>query len=191
MNYTLKNIVINAMGIALFVVLSLCLQVPVFQNYYLCIGYVAMTVFSYNVGVRSGTIVGTFGVVIYCVIINGMRGMPGWAIGNLVIGIIIGLTFKFTKRLKKPILEIIISSFIAIISTAIAILIVKSFVEYYLYLEPFLVRVASNMYAFIADAFVITISIPIAQRLNPILSKYLKVKDIKSNNTCLKGEKYV
>ena len=191
MNYTLKNIVINAMGIALFVVLSLCLQVPVFQNYYLCIGYVAMTVFSYNVGVRSGTIVGTFGVVIYCVIINGMRGMPGWAIGNLVIGIIIGLTFKFTKRLKKPILEIIISSFIAIISTAIAILIVKSFVEYSLYLEPFLVRVASNMYAFIADAFVITISIPIAQRLNPILSKYLKVKDIKSNNTCLKGEKYV
>ena len=191
MNYTLKNIVINAMGIALFVVLSLCLQVPVFQNYYLCIGYVAMTVFSYNVGVRSGTIVGTFGVVIYCVIINGMRGMPGWAIGNLVIGIIIGLTFKFTKRLKKPILEIIISSFIAIISTAIAILIVKSFVEYSLYLEPFLVRVASNMYAFIADAFVIIISIPIAQRLNPILSKYLKVKDIKSNNTCLKGEKYV
>ena len=29
-----KRLCLNAMGVALFVVLTLCLQVPVFENYY-------------------------------------------------------------------------------------------------------------------------------------------------------------
>ena len=36
---TTRKICITAMGIALFVVLALCLQVPVFENYYLCFGF--------------------------------------------------------------------------------------------------------------------------------------------------------
>ena len=79
----IKRISINAMGIALFVVLSLCLQVPVFQNYYLCLGYVVMTFYCYSISLISGTIVGTLGVILYCLLISGLRGMPGWALGNL------------------------------------------------------------------------------------------------------------
>ena len=33
---------------ALFVVLTMCLQVPVFENYYLCLGYVIMAVCLYS-----------------------------------------------------------------------------------------------------------------------------------------------
>ena len=66
MNQSTKKICITAIGISLFVVLSLCLQVPVFENYYLCLGYVVMTVFCYYFGPLSGMAVGGLGVVFYC-----------------------------------------------------------------------------------------------------------------------------
>ena len=126
---SLKNITVTGMGIALFVVLSMCLRVPVFENYYICLGYVAMTVYCYIVGITSGTIVGTIGVFLYCVLTNGLRGMPGWMAGNLVLGIIMGLCFKLTKKLKKTLVEFIISAIIITLGTAIAILLVKSGIE--------------------------------------------------------------
>lgn len=168
-----KSIANNAMGIALFVVLSLCLQVPVFENYYLCLGYIAMTVYCYVIGTISGTIVGTIGVVLYCLLINGLRGMPGWAVANLLLGIIMGITFKAVKRLKKPLLETIISSIVIMIATAIAMLIVKSSVESFLYSQPFILRCTKNVYAFVADAFVIIISIPICRFLEPKLKEII------------------
>lgn len=173
MEVTVKNIAINAMGIALFVAFSLCLQVPVFENYYLCLGYIVMTVYCYVLGTTSGTIVGTIGVFLYCLLTSGLRGMPGWVMGNLVLGIIMGLTFKYIKKLKKPLLETIISSVIIIIATAIAMLIIKSGVESLLY-EPFLIRFAKNIYAFIADSFVIIVSLPICKILEPKLNKIVK-----------------
>ena len=91
MNITTRKLCLIAMGIALFVISSLCLQVPVFENYYLCLGYVVMTVFCFYFGPLSGMAVGSLGVVLYCLLTSGLRGMPGWAIGNLVIGLAVGL----------------------------------------------------------------------------------------------------
>ena len=173
MSSSTKKLSINAMGVALFVVLSLCLQVPVFENYYLCLGYVVMTVYCYVVGTKSGTVVGTIGVFLYCLLINGLRGMPGWAIGNLVLGIIIGITFKNVKRLKNPVIEIIISSVMIIIGTAFAMLVVKSGIECLLYSQPIWFRAAKNIYAFVADAFIIILSLPICRFLDPKLKKIM------------------
>lgn len=173
MKKTTKLICINAMGIALFVALNLCVQVPVFQNYYLCLGYFAMTAFLYIMGTISGTLVGTLGVILYCVITGGLRGMPGWALGNIVIGIIMGLTFKLVKKLNKPLLEIIISSIIATISVALGMLVVKSGIEQCLYSLPFLIRVATNIYAFVADLVIIIISIPICKVIEPKIKAVL------------------
>ena len=167
MKKTTKLICINAMGIALFVALSLCLQVPVFQNYYLCMGYFVMTAFLYIIGPISGTLVGTFGVILYCVITGGMRGMPGWALGNLVIGIILGLTFKAIKKVKTPLTQIIIAYAVTLFSVALGILVVKSVVECFLYSLPFWVRVSTNIYAFVADAVIIIASIPICDIIEP------------------------
>ena len=55
MNTTTQRITLLAIGTALFVALSMCLQVPVFENYYLCLGYVVMAVYSYSFGTVSGT----------------------------------------------------------------------------------------------------------------------------------------
>ena len=137
---TIRFITNTAIGIALFVVLSLCLQVPIFQNYYLCLGYVVMTIYCYSVGVLSGTLVGTLGVILYCLLISGLRGMPGWTIGNLFLGIVLGLTFIWIKKIKKPIIETVLSILITIVSTAFAMLVIKSSVECLLYSQPFLAR---------------------------------------------------
>ena len=55
MNTATQRITLLAVGTALFVALSMCLQVPVFDNYYLCLGYVVMTVYCYSFGAGMGT----------------------------------------------------------------------------------------------------------------------------------------
>ena len=152
MTLKIKNICITAMGIALFVVLSLCLQVPVFENYYLCLGYVVLTVFCYYYGPLIGATVGASGVILYCLLTNGLRGMPGWALGNLVIGIGVGLICKFTRNMKQRSFRYFLIGISVVICVAIAMLGVKSVTECILYAQPMLLRMTKNMYAFISDS---------------------------------------
>lgn len=172
MTQSIKKTCITAMGIALFVVLSLCLQVPVFENYYLCLGYVVMTVFCYYFGPVSGMTIGSLGVVIYCLLTNGLRGMPGWAIGNLVIGLIVGLVCKFTLNLKSKALRHILIGVAVVASVAVAMLGVKSGVEALLYTQPIVLRAVKNVYAFVADVVVMIASLPICVSLKNIISKH-------------------
>lgn len=168
-----------AMGVALFVVLSLMLQVPVYQNYYVSLGYFVMMAWLYCFGAVDGTIVGTLGVVLYCVITGGMRGMPGWTLGNLVIGIELGCMFMGTKHLYETyksnndaaamaILRVVQILFIAI-ATVFGILIVKSFTEVILYAQPMLVRMTTNAPATIADVITLAAALPVAIGLEKIL----------------------
>ncbi len=171
MNKSIKNMCLTALGIALFVVLSFCLQVPVFENYYLCLGYVAMTLYCYYFGPVSGTTVGVAGVVLYCLLISGLRGMPGWAAGNLVIGLVVGVTCKLTQSLKSEWLRHIIIATAVVLSTAVAIIGVKSLIEMLLYSQPFIFRVAKNFYAFVADSVVMIVSLPICAGLKNVVKK--------------------
>nr|MBQ6242556.1 ECF transporter S component [Lachnospiraceae bacterium] len=174
MKTNLRLLTATAIGIALFVVLSLMLQVPVFQNYYLCLGYVAMAVYCYSFGAFSGTAVGALGVFLYCLITSGMRGMPGWALGNVVIGIGLGLSFARSKKLKPAPLQLAVEAGAIILFTAVGILGVKSLVDSFIRSQPFLVRAGMNMSAFIADAAVLLLSLPICRLLDPYAKKLLK-----------------
>ena len=156
-----KKICYTAMGIALYVVFALCLQVPVFENYYLCLGYVAMMVYCYYFGPASGAAVGFFGVILYCVLTNGLRGMPGWAAGNLVIGLAVGLACTMTKKLENQMMRNLIIAAAIVPATAAGILGIKSVVEVILYAQPMLVRVAKNVYAFVADVVVLMAGLPV------------------------------
>ena len=169
-----KRICFTAMGVALYVVLALCLQVPVFENYYLCLGYVSMMVFCYYFGAISGITVGVLGVVLYCLLINGLRGLPGWTAGNLVIGLTVGLTCSLTKKIENTVLRNTIIVVAIILSTAIGILGVKSIVEVILYAQPMIVRVAKNVYAFVADVVVLMASLPICICLKRTIRKIAK-----------------
>ncbi len=171
MNTTTQRIALLAVGIALFVALSMCLQVPVFENYYLCLGYVVMAVYCYSFGTINGTIAGTLGVVLYCLVINGLRGMPGWALGNIIIGIILGLAFRSTRKMKNLTIRTIINIIAITIGTALGILVVKSITESLLYAQPFVVRSAKNIYAFVADIVVLIVSLPICMTLDHTAKK--------------------
>ncbi len=174
LNSTTKKICVLAMGVALFVVLSLCLQVPLFENYYLCLGYVVMAVYCYSFGPSYGAAIGFFGVILYCLLTNGLRGMPGWAAGNIIIGIFVGITCKRTADMKNVFLRHIIIAFSIIVSVTIAILGMKSLIEYVLYSQPFVIRVANNVFAFVADVFVLIFSLPICYKMNQIIKKFNK-----------------
>ena len=175
MNEKTRKLCITAMGIALFVVTSLCLQVPIFENYYICLGYVIMMVFLYSVGTISGTLVGFLGVILYCICISGLRGMPGWSLGNIVIGILLGLCFKQTKKLEKKYKILAFSLEIAaiIIATTIGIMGIKSIVEYFLYAQPIIIRMASNVYAYVADILTMIMALPLCKLLDKKLQKFL------------------
>lgn len=169
---TTKRLCLTAMGIALFVVLCLCLQVPAFENYYLCLGYVVMMVFCFYFGPFCSVIVGTLGVVIYCLLISGLRGMPGWAAGNIVIALSVSIVCNRTSGIKKRGFRYLLLLGVVVAATAIGILGVKSLVEMVLYAQPFLLRVAKNVYAFIADIVVMAASLPICEKLERIIRKY-------------------
>lgn len=173
MTKTIKNICFTAMGVALYVVLALCLQVPVFENYYLCLGYIAMMVFCYYFGAVSGMTVGVFGVVLYCLLTNGLRGMPGWAVGNLVIGLAVGLTCSFTRKMTNQLLRNTLIAAAIILSTALGILGIKSIVEVILYAQPMVVRMAKNIYAFVADVVVLLAGLPVCNYLKGTMRKLL------------------
>ncbi len=165
----------TAIGAALFVVLALCLQVPVFENYYLCLGYVSMAVCLYSFGTLSGTVVGVLGVVLYCILISGIRGMPGWAAGNLAIGVITGLTFRVTKKMDRKWLQAVLNFFAIAVSTALGILIIKSLTECILYSQPMIIRMGKNVFAFVADIVVLEISLPICMALDRVIRKITKL----------------
>ncbi|MBE5952474.1 MAG: hypothetical protein E7260_12985 [Lachnospiraceae bacterium] len=173
MKNSIKRITINGIGVALFVVLSLCLQVPVFENYYLCLGYVVMAVYCYSAGILSGTFVGTAGVILYCIIINGLRGMPGWSIGNIAIGLMIGTAFLLARKVRQTALSMGIIVVGIVLACAVGILGIKSLTEVILYTQPFMVRVASNMSAFVADVIVLLVAVPVCKMLDPHVKKIL------------------
>ena len=166
----IKNITFNAIGIALFVALSMCLRVPVFDNYYLCLGYVVMTVYIWSFKWYDGAIVGFFGVWLYCLVGSlGFNGAPGWALGNVAIGLILGLFLKAIKFFNKGrektarsrVGMTIAVAIVAIIATFIGIEIIKSAVDSFVVAQPFGVRFVKNFSSFVADAFVIVFSLPI------------------------------
>ena len=75
-----RRICRNAAGAALFVALAFCLQIPVWENYTLCLGYAVVAVWCFCFGPFEGTAAGVLGVILYCLLISGLRGMPGWAL---------------------------------------------------------------------------------------------------------------
>ena len=176
MKKNLKLLTATAIGIALFVVLSLCLQVPVFENYYLCLGYVALAVYCFCFGTFSGTLVGALGVVLYCLLINGMRGMPGWALGNVVIGLGLGLTFAWSKKLPSKAVRAVVWVLAVVVFTALGILGVKSLVDSLIRAQPFLLRVGMNLYAFVADVVVLLVALPLCVLLDKQAAKLLESK---------------
>ena len=160
-----RRITILGLGIGLYVAMSLALQVPFFENYYLCLGYTVLVVYCCFFGPTAGAIVGTLGCILHCLAINGMRGMPGWALGNLFTGYVLGLLLPHT--IKKPLIipKIVLTTVIMVVTMAIAMFGIKSVTEVVLYGQPMWARMIKNSYALIANSVVLLASIPLVTAL--------------------------
>ncbi len=167
---------VTAISTALFVVLTLCLQVPIFENYYLCLGYLIMAVCLYSFGITCGTFVGCAGVILYCLLTSGLRGMPGWVLGNLVIGVLVGLAFHYTKKLDKTWLKSVLNFCAIALSVALGILVVKSFTECLLYSQPMVIRMGKNVFAFVADIVVLEAGLPLCMLMDGKIRSLFKMK---------------
>ena len=151
----------TALGIALFVAASLMLQVPFFQNYYVCLGYVVMAVYTYYFGAGCGVLVGSIGTLLYCLIISHMNGVIGWMLGNMLIAFLLHLAFEFSENWKSTTVKAIFWAVIMIVATLLGIAGVKSATETLLFKVPLVTRMAKNIYAFIGDAMALLLSIPV------------------------------
>lgn len=175
-----KRITRTALGVALFVVFSLMLQVPVYQNYYISLGYFVIAVYLYSFGVGDGTIVGFLGVILYCLITGGTRGMPGWSLGNIVIGIGLGPVLQFNRAMwnndkyqNNKSLIIALDIIAIVMAVVIGITLVKSFTEVILYAQPMTARMVTNLPATIADIITLIAAVPVAIFVDNILQKQL------------------
>ena len=130
-----------------------------------------MAFYSYYFGIFDGTMIGTIGVFLYCFLINGLRGMPGWIIGNVLIGIICGFACSVARRQKEEWKKWTLILAAVVLSTAGGILGLKSIVEMFLYSIPFAVRVATNMTAFIADVIVLIVGFAIVISCDTVFKK--------------------
>ena len=149
MSRSTRMLCLYAMGIALFVVLTMCLQVPVFENYYLCLGYAVVAVYCYSFGSLGGAVVGSLGV---------------------------GAAFRGTRGMKSPILQWALNAIIVVAATAAGVLGLKSLVECVLYGQPFLFRAMKNMYAFIADVVMLLVSLPVCVKMDDYLHRMTRDK---------------
>lgn len=157
-----KDITFSAAGIALFAALSMCLRVPVFENYYLCLGYIVMTVYMWCFRWYEGALVGFFGVILYCMLGSlGFNGMPGWAVGNIAVGLIFGTAVKRIRKIRNRPARVLLTVAAAAAASFVGIGLIKSLIDSFVVSQPFTLRVFKNFPSFCSDAFVIAASIPV------------------------------
>jgi len=157
-----RQITLNALGIALYVVFSLVLPIRVLGNFFLCFGYVVLVVYPYVFGPFSGALVGFFGTAIYCLLAASYNGMIGWVLGNTFIGFFLGKMFSLTQKQQNKATRSVMDIALIICSSAVAFLFIKPFLEALLFQVPLWERLISNSKGFLLDGAVMIAGYPLA-----------------------------
>ena len=139
---SIGTIAIYGMGIALYVVFSLTVRIPLFQRIKLDMGYVVYGAFLAWFGVPA-TIIGTIG----CILSNLLGGgsFPiGWALAQIFIGVVCGLGFSEAQQKVQRVL-------LSAGAMAIGMILIKSGIETILFSLDWRVKLFSGSVAFVAD----------------------------------------
>lgn len=147
-----KDLCIVAALTALGVVLSAFLQIPVYGNIKIDLSYLVIIIICY----MYGSIIGGFSAMTIAMLESSLFTSLGfsisWAIANLFIGLVCGLTFSLVKKTNlKPLFKHFINVSSIVISVAIAMLFIKTGIECVLYEIPFEVKIVKNAVAFGLD----------------------------------------
>lgn len=144
-------------GIAVYVVLSTMVIIPIINRIKLDLGYIIFGTYLNLFGLPA-TIVGVGG----CIIGNLLKGgsFPlAWAVGQLFIGLSLGYLFPKTEKLYLKIIYAIISCFIGIVC-------IKTLIEKAMMPElPTVAKILSNTAAFTADVIPLIIGIVLSLKI--------------------------
>lgn len=155
MNKT-RKIAFLGLGIALYAVLSAFVIIPIVNRIKLDLGYIVFGIYLNKFGIIS-SIVGVFG----CIIGNLLKGgsFPiAWAIGQLFIGLTLGYLLPKTENIYLKIMYCLISTFIGIG-------LIKTVIEVMMYHFPFMLKLSSNLAAFVADVIPLIIGVLLSKKI--------------------------
>lgn len=143
-------ICVTALGVALYVCLSMLIKIPVVGNISPDLGFIVLAIYCYIYGSLSGAIVGSCGCFLVSLLATGWPAI-GWPIGNFLTGIICGYVYNKTKGKKY---DLIICFITTAISVFIGVVIIKTVVESLIYSMPMAPKFAKNLVAFWMDMVV-------------------------------------
>lgn len=150
-----KDLCIVAVLIALGVVLSAFLQIPIYSNIKIDLSYIVIIVICY----MYGAVVGGLGAMTIAMLESSLFTSLGfsisWTVANLFVGLVCGLTFSLTRhRNIKEVYKHIVNAVAIVLSVAVAMLFIKTGIECVLYEIPFEIKIAKNAVAFGLDVTV-------------------------------------
>lgn len=151
-----KKICITALGVALYVCVSMLLKIPIIAHISFDLGYIVLAVYCYYFGAISGAVVGGCGAVLVSLLASGWLP-PGWMLGNIFIGGLCGSQYENGKT--------VYNIGFSIIGVIAGIAFIKTAIECPLYGIPFSVKIVSNGVAALMDATVMCIGVLIAPKL--------------------------
>ena len=138
-----RKITYMGLGIALYVVLSYTIKIPLINRIRTDPGYLVFGLFLCLFG-TPGTLVGVLGCIISNLLYSGTFPL-GWALGQTFIGLFCGYVFSRTEK-----------TWLKLVWGAIAVIIgiggIKTVVESLLFKLPFGVKLVRGLVAAVADA---------------------------------------
>lgn len=161
MNKRLKMLCITAMGIALYVALSVTIKIPIVGHIALDLGYIVLGVYCYLFGGAAGAVVGGAGCVFVSLLTSGWFP-PGWLLGNLFIGAVCGKGYvrEDNRRAHR------MNYCLTYAAVFVGIAVIKPVVECILYQLPLWAKVSTSSIGAIMDALVMFVGLAIAPRLS-------------------------
>ncbi|MCR5097197.1 MAG: ECF transporter S component [Erysipelotrichaceae bacterium] len=149
-------IALYGIGIALYVVLSAFVNIPIVNRIKLDLGYIIFAIYLANFGM-SATIVGVAGCII-AELLKGGSLRIAWPIGQTFIGLTLGYLYPKTKN-----------SFLKALYTVIAVFIgiglIKTVIEVAMYQFPLEAKFLSNSVAFLIDAIAMIIGVLLGNKV--------------------------
>ena len=157
-----KMIAYLSVSIALYIVLSMLVKIPLISHIGTDLGYIVFGFACFTFG-WSAAIVGIIGCMFESILISGWIPI-GWMVGQAIIGLMCGYFYKHSKNKAVHI-------FITIIAIFIGVGIVKTGIECVLYQIPVLVKLPKNIIAFIADTIPMLIGLWFGYNYKTIIIK--------------------
>ena len=161
---TTRKLARLAMGIALYAVLGMTMNIPLLAGTHLQtdLGYAAFGAFCLLFGWQA-FVVGVFGCLIESLLISGWVPI-GWMAGQLAIGLVCGLVYT---KCNSKVLHVVTT----IVMVFVGIAVIKTGIECALYSIPVEIKFVKNCVAFVADTIPMLAGLFAGYRIKPIIKE--------------------